>query len=370
MRVLLIDWSVLSYQNMYRMNSPGFDAKTESEKLEFTRLMAEEIYYYQHRFPHDKLIIALDHSVPWRVQYQSEYYMDNHWKWKHNDHDRTYLVNYDSLFMKLYWWEEEWHIKKLKFKEIDWEEWDTLEFHEITETDAQRIVELFPKYKGKRLDKDWPFAMTKAEFKELRNKVALAIGSLCDAQVIEVDKAEADDIIYVVSDRYAADDVLLITVDSDLHQLRYTCITTQIFDPVKHTYIEKTVQESKTELGVKLLSGDTSDNIAPMFLKKKVQNIGKPGARKLIAKHGSGKALHEFLKKESYLPAYQRNLDLIYLPNIPDTIQDTILEKIKTVKPPKGPVNWDVLKLDALERTTLAGKATRELAEDRIWGYI
>lgn len=158
------------------------------------------------------------------------------------------------------------------------------------------------------------------------------IGMLC----VEVEGAEADDIIYCIA--RSKDNVVVVSVDGDMNQLAKWGV--KIYNPIKRAFVED--MDAKLFLEIKTLVGDSGDYIHSVrgtFSDKKAV-----WPNTMIAKASSGGILNYLLENEEEnvevdipLPSgnkkmkmsdiYIRNKQLIDMEYIPQGIIDSIMTK-------------------------------------------
>lgn len=136
-------------------------------------------------------------------------------------------------------------------------------------------------------------------------------------------KTEADDIIAVITKSLCKSDneIIIISADDDFTQL--CCDNVQITDYRTKTFKCLSKEEAQNKLKKKILDGDKSDNISPVFDKKDV----KPKQKKEFLE--SPKKLKEYL--DSHLETkqkYKLNRRLIDFDYIPTKIKDVIIDDI------------------------------------------
>jgi len=200
--------------------------------------------------------------------------------------------------------------------------------------------EFFPYYKAHRKksrdksDLDWHLIFDMlAKFKqELRDNFPY--------KVIDVEGAEADDIIGTLVPRHIMhEDILIISSDGDFLQLQMyngrSEYTVKQYNPTQKKFI---VSENPVEeLKIKIIGGDAGDGIP---------NIMSPGdtfVRNIRQKRMTEGRLTKYLNEditsydEESKIGYSRNSTLIDLRNIPDDIKTKIINTYEETKPaPKG----------------------------------
>ena len=184
--------------------------------------------------------------------------------------------------------------------------------------------QLFPYYKANRKknieasELDW-----KTIFEAL-NKVRAELKDNFPYRVIEVESAEADDIIATLSKRYCQNEkVLILSGDKDFIQLqRYPNI--EQFDPVRKRKI--THDNPESFLREHILRGDSGDGVPNFLSPDNCLVIGE--RQKPITKTRLERWLIDSPEKfcdENILRNYRRNEQLIDLEKIPTDIKTKIL---------------------------------------------
>lgn len=136
--------------------------------------------------------------------------------------------------------------------------------------------------------------------------------------VIKLKRAEADDIIAVLSREIFADkNVTIISGDGDMHQLITKNI--QQYDPMKNKIVE--CINPKKELELKIITGDASDNI-----KSVKRGVGIKTAEKIL-KMGFDTYVESLNEedREDVLKNFERNKKLINLDFIPEDLTEKII---------------------------------------------
>jgi hypothetical protein len=195
--------------------------------------------------------------------------------------------------------------------------------------------EYFPFYKANRKknrdksDLDWHLIFDMlAKFKqELKDNFPY--------KVLDVEGAEADDIIGTLAPRQAAHEkVLILSSDGDFLQLQNYPNVKQ-YNPSQKKYVIS--KKPILELKEKIIRGDKGDGIP---------NIFSPGdcfVRDLRQKPITQKILDKYLNEEIInwndelaVTGYSRNSVLIDLKNIPGDIKEKIINTYEETKPAKG----------------------------------
>jgi len=192
--------------------------------------------------------------------------------------------------------------------------------------------DFFPFYKANRKkdrDKsnlDWP------KIFEILNKIRDELKENFPYKVIEVEGAEADDIIGVLTARKASSEgVLILSSDKDFVQLqRYSNVTQ--YSPILKRFI--TSDNPLLYIKEHIIKGDRGDGI-PNFLSS--DNVFVVGERQKVI---NSKKLQEWLSKEpedfcvneQMLRGYKRNQKLVDLSYTPEELKASIVTAYETCK--------------------------------------
>jgi 5'-3' exonuclease len=192
--------------------------------------------------------------------------------------------------------------------------------------------DVFPFYKAHRKkDRD------KSEFDwhlifETLNKIRDELKEFFPYRVIEVDGAEADDIIAVLTARYApSQDVLILSSDKDFVQLQKYPNVTQ-YSPILKRFLK--TENAVDYIKEHIIRGDKGDGI-PNFLSP--DNTFVAGERQKVI---NSKKLKEWIngKPEDFcttdlmLRGYKRNQMLVDLDYVPENIKSSIVDTYDTTK--------------------------------------
>jgi 5'-3' exonuclease len=201
--------------------------------------------------------------------------------------------------------------------------------------------EFFPHYKAGRKktraksDLDWHliFDMLSKFKQELKDNFPY--------KVIDVEGAEADDIIGTLVPRHIMhENILIISSDGDFLQLQqYNGVsqyTVKQYNPTQKKFIIS--ENPLEELKMKIIGGDAGDGIP---------NIMSPGdtfVREIRQKRMTEGRMTKYLTEdvteydETAKIGFSRNLTLIDLKNIPTEIQTAIINTYEETKPAKGKI--------------------------------
>lgn len=190
--------------------------------------------------------------------------------------------------------------------------------------------EVFPFYKAHRKkdreksDLDWTLIF------ETLNKIRDELKEFFPYKVLEVEGAEADDIIAVLSARMSPnEDILILSSDKDFVQLQKYPNVTQ-YSPILKRFVK--TEDPRAYIKEHIIRGDRGDGI-PNFLS--ADNTFVIGERQKVI---NTKKLKEwivgdplaFCTNDQMLRGYKRNQMLVDLDFIPEKIQQAIVEAYET----------------------------------------
>jgi 5'-3' exonuclease len=186
--------------------------------------------------------------------------------------------------------------------------------------------EYFPFYKSNRKKDreksghDWNLIF------QTLNKIREELKQYFPYKVLEIDGAEADDIIGVLAGRHSPnEDVLILSSDKDFVQLQKYKNVIQ-YSPILKKFVKS--DDPKQYIKEHIIKGDRGDGI-PNFLS--ADNVFAKGERQKVI---NSKKLAEWLTKnpedfcvnDTMLRGYKRNQQLVDLDFIPEKIKENIVE--------------------------------------------
>lgn len=196
--------------------------------------------------------------------------------------------------------------------------------------------EVFPFYKANRKkdrDKsahDWNMIF------ETLNKIRDELKEYFPYKVIEVDGAEADDIIGVLTARSALnEDVLILSSDKDFVQLQKYGKTVHQYSPITKNYMY--IQDPHSYIKDHIMRGDRGDGIPNFLSSDNCLALGerqKPISNKKIVEW-IDKDPEEFCINDNMLRGYKRNQMLVDLDYTPENIKSAIVEAYDNSTPAK-----------------------------------
>ena len=192
--------------------------------------------------------------------------------------------------------------------------------------------QLFPYYKANRKKSQESSEMDWKAIFECLNKIREELKEYFPYRVVDVESAEADDIIATLAKEYCAnEDILILSGDKDFIQLHtysndlHTYQIVKQYDPVRKKWI--THENPERYLAEHILKGDSGDGVPNVLSNDNCFVVGerqKPMTQKkmdaLIELGLEGKFDHPVFRN------YMRNKKLIDLNMIPGTVQEKILE--------------------------------------------
>jgi hypothetical protein len=195
--------------------------------------------------------------------------------------------------------------------------------------------EFFPFYKASRKktreksDLDWHFIF------DMLAKFKLELKENFPYKVIDVDGAEADDIIGTLVPIYARDQkILILSSDGDFLQLQQYGSNVKQYNPSQKKYVKS--ENPILELKEKIIRGDKGDGIPNMFSPSDcfVRDLRQKPITKVIL----DKYLWENVEayNETDKTNFARNSTLIDLTKIPPDIKEKIINTYEETKPAKG----------------------------------
>jgi hypothetical protein len=195
--------------------------------------------------------------------------------------------------------------------------------------------EFFPFYKASRKktreksDLDWHFIF------DMLTKFKLELKENFPYKVIDVDGAEADDIIGTLVPIYARDQkILILSSDGDFLQLQQYGTNVKQYNPSQKKYVKS--ENPILELKEKIIRGDKGDGIPNMFSPSDcfVRDLRQKPITKVIL----DKYLWENVEayNETDKTNFARNSTLIDLTKIPPEIKEKIINTYEETKPAKG----------------------------------
>ena len=191
----------------------------------------------------------------------------------------------------------------------------------------------FPFYKSqRRVDReasglDWNLIF------ETLNKIRDELKEYFPYKVINVDGAEADDVIAVLTARFAPHgNILILSSDKDFGQLQKYPNVTQ-YSPILKRFIK--IDDPKLFIKEHVIRGDRGDGI-PNFLS--ADNTFAAGERQKVI---NSKRLQEWLSQDAetfctndtMLRGYKRNQTLVDFDYIPSDVQRRIVDAFDDAKP-------------------------------------
>ena len=191
--------------------------------------------------------------------------------------------------------------------------------------------DIFPHYKaGRKKSRDSSGHDWSSIFESL-NKIREELKEHSPYKVLDIDGAEADDIIGVLVQKYAAtENIMILSSDKDFAQLqRYPNV--EQYSPILKKYIKEPFP--LIQLKQLIIRGDKSDGIPNILSKDDVFITG--GRQKPITEAKIIVWLNQEPKEfcnEDMLRNFSRNEVMIDLTKIPETLRESIINSFETAK--------------------------------------
>lgn len=365
-RHMVVDWSVLMYLNWHKMKSPNFESRTGLELAEFARNISAHALYLVERVKPDVLVLAVDAPKNWRSDVYARFYLHNVEFFQYRDEGGIWAVQFDrkTYLVKFRQDMGKWEFKKLPKADVlaleledltQWKPWSSCPVEAVegeedpvqwvqTSPDWPHLEPIVPKYKGNRASSRWDYETPKSEFKVLGANLAHNMAGALGGHAVQVELAEGDDVVATFVNMVPeGDEVVLVSIDSDLHQLLVDRPDLRIFDPKLHRWIGKSAELALFEVTHKILTGDTSDNISGISLVGAAATLGDKGAEKVISDNGGPVAVWDYLrgvkdgagnwirKPAADQGPLDRNVELVLLDMIPAELVHQIQDALRAV---------------------------------------
>lgn len=185
----------------------------------------------------------------------------------------------------------------------------------------------FPYYKSTRKKEREDSNLDWEKIYSICHKLKDEIETNLPYQFLQVDGAEADDIIAIITElKHKEEKILIYSADKDFAQLQIYPSVYQ-YNPIQGEFI---VQKDPVRfLKEHIIMGDRSDGIPNILSQDDTFVIGK--RQKSITKKNIeifvDSTPEEFCKDSEMLSNYYRNLELIDFSQIPSDIKDSIIER-------------------------------------------
>lgn len=200
--------------------------------------------------------------------------------------------------------------------------------------------DIFPYYKAHRKEDRSKSTHDWNKIFECLNKIRDELKQYFPYKTIQVERAEADDIIGVLTRKFgvylnnkSTEKVLILSGDKDFGQLQKYLNVDQ-YSPVLKKWIR--IQDPHRFLREHIMKGDRGDGI-PNFLSEDSTIISKKRQKPLASKKLDAWIDLEPEKfcDDQMLKNYRRNEALVDLEQVPDEVSEKILEQYENCKPAK-----------------------------------
>jgi|TARA_Y100000310_G_C20700829_1_gene829724 hypothetical protein len=405
---LVLDWSVLMHANFHKIFTKDYLSNTDTgvEVDEFAFNLASNVLELVAQFDPEEVLLALDGYKNWRVPLYEDHYMENIDYWKIIDEEKEWYVKVDSILYKVWYNDaiEQWLVDKLKKDEIaampNLEDEEVATFFEggftpdwITEEypDAPTHVEdhpdfkdglkvIVPEYKGNRKGKKWIADTSNDEFRKHGRNLAYNMAPLLpQGKAVMCERAEGDDVAAKFVELCNEEEgfTVLVTVDQDLSQLHVEHNNLLIWNPRTRELQKQGPDKASFKLLCKLLGGDTSDNIRGVLFKDRktpfatvsfdpatdevkdgkstvswIRKIIDPLEKKGLRGAELWGPVYRAIEKKVITPTWEKNLSLIYIPCVPEDIQEEIETLIDEAPTEEAKYNWSDFGIDTTQEKT------------------
>lgn len=200
--------------------------------------------------------------------------------------------------------------------------------------------DIFPYYKAHRKEDRSKSTHDWNKIFECLNKIRDELKQYFPYKVIQIERAEADDIIGVLTKKFgvylnnkSTEKVLILSGDKDFGQLQ-KYLNVEQYSPVLKKWIR--IQDPHRFLREHIMKGDRGDGI-PNFLSEDSTIISKKRQKPLASKKLDSWIDLEPEKfcDDQMLKNYRRNEALVDLEQVPDEVSEKILEQYENYKPAK-----------------------------------
>jgi len=190
----------------------------------------------------------------------------------------------------------------------------------------------FPNYKANRRKSREDSGHDWASIFECMNTVRTELKSFSPYKVIDIDGAEADDVIGVLAKRMAAHEkVMILSSDKDFVQLQVNKNVEQ-YSPTLKKYIKS--DNPSLQLKELIITGDKGDGV-PNILSAdncivegiRQKSLTKPKMAELVNSDLENSSV-ELIKRN-----WNRNKTMIDLACIPESVSKSIIDSYETIKP-------------------------------------
>jgi hypothetical protein len=211
--------------------------------------------------------------------------------------------------------------------------------------------DVFPYYKAHRKEDREKSDLDWKKIFEILNKVKAEIKETFPYRVIQVERAEADDVIGTIVNRFgvylnnqSTEEILILSGDKDFGQLqKYTNVCQ--FSPITKRWVK--VADPRRFLREHIMKGDRGDGI-PNFLSQDSCIVAKERQKPLASKKLDGWVDLEPEKfcTEEMLRNYRRNEQLVDLDFVPENIKREVNKQFDEYVLPdrKGLLNYFIKK--------------------------
>jgi len=322
---VIVDVSNLAYMTLHSVESGANNGgawTTPDVESEFTKRFALSLYSTICEHKADLTVFAMDKKLDgkyWRDDVLSAW----------NDKHITYFKAGDRFVQRrngLDYFEDNTKVTKKWLKETK-TELENVEAVDVPDDIMLQMSANIDGYKGGRSRRGWSYELPSATFAKLIGGVANYVASIVpNVAVTRVAGYEADDIAATLSQApqtaESFDEVVLVTKDSDWHQLcrkEYVKLfSLNSKDKELIGFVEMTPEQSVADLEHKILVGDTSDTIPPCMgvngQRVTPTKIGKDGFEASPESYARNKKLIELVYDDDLFTEIQHYWENVWNP--------------------------------------------------------
>lgn len=409
---LIFDHSAITMNLWHRCLAPGYESRTGSEPGDFGYEVAAFYYEMVLRFNPSEIVFALDSKPYWRNFYYAQEYGQNSLRlYTHKKEVDNFLLDMDrSIFqvkrheMTGNWETIKYTINKAREAGLNWEnqteeenDFKLIQIGDITDTVAREaVLGQIPAYKGSRSKSIWKAKTPKEEFRKLQRNIAYSFAPLVLGKVIEVEYAEADDIIHEYTTMETGQNTVLVSFDMDLQQCCKNGLFVHYWNFQKKDWENRDPMDVYFKLFYKIIGGDTSDNIKGCSFVKRTGKLpevkfkgdvidGGKGTfdwvnkkvKEWCVKNGKDTAepaafnyVHEEALKVQDRNTYMRNYNLVNMDQKPAELSEKIRIALAQTLPQSCETTLSDYGLTEIDTSTLQRNAAADRQSDEADGVL
>ena len=188
--------------------------------------------------------------------------------------------------------------------------------------------DVFPEYKKPRRERQKKSDVDWCSFYDIMSILKEEMKTNLPYKCIEIDRAEADDVIAVLCKQYGREEpTIIVSSDKDFKQLQMYSGVEQ-YSPMKRDYL--VCENPKRFLEEHIMSGDTSDGI-PNILSDSDTFVVEGKRQKRLTSNRKTQVREAIVsgEVETLYPNWERNKITIDLSCVPDIISEKVIEEFE-----------------------------------------